>query len=148
MLQREDTSATPRLFAKKTGFKGVKPHANLSFGHYHCSSIFIILTHTHIYIYDHICSLVHRESENRILSNGFPIENMICRRWIFHIDVHLKRKPVWPNGMTPRKIHWKSKGIERPSANGLHGVDIFLKRLEDSYLLSISVYWEDVITFK
>ena len=52
MLQREDTSATPRLFAKKkTGFKGVKPHANLSFGHYHCSSIFIILTHTHTHIY-------------------------------------------------------------------------------------------------
>ena len=54
MLQREDTSATPRLFAKKTGFKGVKPHANLSSGHYHCSSIFIILTHTHIYIWSYM----------------------------------------------------------------------------------------------
>ena len=139
MLQREDTSATPRLFAKKTGFKGVKPHANISSGHYHCSSIFIILTHTHTYIYIWSYMLIgsSRKWKSHTLQWFSHWKHDLQERWIFHIDVRFKRKPVWPNGMTPRKIHWKSKGIERPSANGLYGVDIFIKRLEDSYLLSI-----------
>ena len=44
---------TKTFCKKKTGFKGVKPHANLSFGHYHI--VHPYSSSWHIYIYIWVC---------------------------------------------------------------------------------------------